>query len=102
MDDQGGAYPTDALLLASDGNFYGTTEEGKGPNYSGTVFQLSPDGTLTTLHAFCSQLVVCPDGAQPDAGVIQGRDGDFYGTTQNGGTAGTGSGTIFRITPRGN
>jgi len=96
-----GAYPTDALLLASDGNFYGTTEEGGGPNYSGTVFKLSPDGTLTTLHAFCSQPVVCPDGAQPDAAIIQGRDGNFWGTTQNGGTAGTSSGTIFRITPRG-
>jgi len=96
-----GAFPTDALLLATDGSFYGTTVEGGGPSYSGTVFKLAPDGTLTTLHAFCSQPVVCPDGAQPDAGVIQGRDGNFYGTTQNGGTAGTGSGTIFRITAHG-
>lgn len=96
-----GAYPTAALLLATDGNFYGTTEELGGPNYGGTIFKLAPDGTLTTLHAFCSQYYVCPDGDQPDAGLIQGRDGNFYGTTQVGGTAGTGSGTIFRITPRG-
>jgi uncharacterized repeat protein (TIGR03803 family) len=97
----GGAYPTAALVLGTDGNFYGTTEEGGGPNYSGSVFELSVDGTLTTLHAFCTKLVECPDGAQPDAALIQGRDGNFYGTTQNGGTSGTGSGTIFRITPHG-
>jgi uncharacterized repeat protein (TIGR03803 family) len=98
----GGAYPTAALLLAPDGNFYGTTEEGGGGPYNaGTVFKLAPDGTLTTLHAFCSQSFVCSDGDQPDAGLIQGRDGNFYGTTQTGGSGGSSEGTIFRVTSQG-
>jgi uncharacterized repeat protein (TIGR03803 family) len=91
-----GAYPTAGLVLGTDGNFYGTTEEGGGATYSGTVFKMTPAGTLTTLHSFQGS-----DGAQPDAALIQARDGNFYGTTQNGGTNGTGTGTVFKITPRG-
>ncbi len=81
------------LIQATNGNFYGTTQ-GDG---NGTVFELTPGGTLTTLHFFCTQNG-CPDGADPQAGLIQASNGDLYGTT-----AGIGSnyGTVFRITPSG-
>ncbi len=96
-----GAYPTAGLVLGTDGNFYGTTEAGGGSHYAGTVFKITPDGTLTTLHTFCNNGPTCADGAQPDAALIQAIDGNFYGTTQNGGTNGTNAGTLFKITPDG-
>jgi uncharacterized repeat protein (TIGR03803 family) len=93
----------DQLLLATDGNFYGTTHQG-GTNTSGTVFQLTPKGKLTTLYSFCSQ-PNCADGALPIAGLVQARDGNFYGTTVYGGNRsacnGNGCGTVFTITSKG-
>lgn len=96
-----GAFPSAGLVLGTDGNFYGATEEGGGTYYSGTIFKVSPGGTLTTLHTFCDDGPPCADGAQPDAALIQASNGDFYGTTQNGGTNGTNAGTVFKITSRG-
>jgi uncharacterized repeat protein (TIGR03803 family) len=91
------------LVQGSDGNFYGTTFNG-GANGGGTVFQITPSGTLTTLYSFCSQSG-CTDGANPYAGLVQGSDGNFYGTTYDGGANsgpnGTGFGTVFQITPSG-
>ena len=96
-----GSFPVDGLVQATDGNFYGTTSLG-GSNCSGgldpgcgTVFKITPAGTLTTLHSFDST-----DGSQPFAGLVQATDGNFYGTTVAGGTN-TGCGTIFEITPGG-
>jgi uncharacterized repeat protein (TIGR03803 family) len=80
------------LVQATDGNFYGTTDYG-GAMDSGTVFQITPEGTLTTLHSFCSE-PGCTDGAYP-ATLMQATDGNFYGTTGGGGT--TGSGTVFSL-----
>jgi uncharacterized repeat protein (TIGR03803 family) len=77
-----GAYPLAPLILGADGNFYGTTEVG-GANGNGTIFKLTFDGKLTTLYSFCS-LSSCADG-YGTAGLIQGRDGNFYGTLSNGG-----------------
>ena len=79
-----------ALLLASDGNLYGTTESG-GVYGLGTVFRISPDGTLATLVSFDGY-----QGANPECTLIQGTDGHLYGTTQNGGANGWGA--IFRLT----
>jgi len=103
-----GTYPT-ALVQASDGNFYGTTKEGGtnsclygGTNYGcGTLFKITPSGTLTTLYNFCSQSG-CADGQEP-GGLVQGTDGNLYGTTSAGGNAscGGGCGTIFKITTTG-
>ena len=63
-------------MQGSDGNFYGTTYYG-GANDDGTVFQITPGGSLTTLYSFA-------DGqrwGQSLAGLVQGSDSNFYGTT---------------------
>ena len=85
------------LFLATNGNLYGTTSTG-GAHGSGTVFKITPAGTLSTLYSFCSQ-TGCTDGTQPYAGLIQASDGNFYGTTLGGGT--NHNGTVFKITPTG-
>ena len=94
--------PYGALLQATDGNLYGTTEAG-GANGVGTVFKITTSGTLTTLYSFCSQSG-CMDGYLPYAGLVQATNGDLYGTTGFGGAscADTGGcGTIFKITKSG-
>jgi uncharacterized repeat protein (TIGR03803 family) len=90
-----GANPYAALVLGVDGNLYGTTRYG-GTNGYGTVFRMSTNGSLTTLYQFGSG---ANDGQNPVAGLVQGSDGNFYGTTGSGGT--NGYGTVFRITPSG-
>jgi uncharacterized repeat protein (TIGR03803 family) len=94
-----GQYPYSGLVQATDGNFYGTTSEGGGLGGSGTVFKITPSGTLTTLYSFCSQ-PNCADGGIPMAGLVQASDGNFYGTTIYGGANGY-AGTVFKITPSG-
>ena len=96
-----GSSPTGTLVQASDGNFYGTTNSGGAGNY-GTVFKMTSSGTLTTLYSFCHQSF-CPDGSFPYAGLVQASDGNFYGTTWQGGnfSQGTTWGTVFAITPSG-
>ncbi len=94
-------YSPQSLVLSSDGDFYGVTFNG-GVNGHGTVFKVTPVGVLTTLYSFCVQQN-CPDGVGPNGPLVQGRDGNFYGTTYSGGTAGGigGAGTVFKITPGG-
>jgi len=136
-------HPHAGLVQGTDGNFYGTTSSG-GASTFGTVFTITPTGTLTTLHDFAGatgqvrepvsygvptgtstgrriKAVRTPtapfsrslrqelwttlhdfagsDGASPRAGLAQGTDGNFYGTTQQGGA--NANGTVFRITPAG-
>lgn len=92
------------LVQGTDGNFYGTTSEGgvyASPCLSygcGTAFKITPEGALTTLHIFCTG-ADCSDGGQPTAALVQGSDGNFYGTTSVGGASSIG--TIFKITPQG-
>jgi uncharacterized repeat protein (TIGR03803 family) len=96
-----GNFPSGQLLQATDGNFYGTTSEG-GAYSEGTVFQMTPSGSLTSLYSFCSQ-GNCPDGAYPLSGVMQATDGTLYGTTAGGGVYGcTTCGTVFEMTTNGN
>ena len=92
-----GTHPSASLVMANDGNFYGTTEYGGtgGGTGFGTVIKMTPAGALTTLVSFKNS-----NGAYPTAGLVQGGDGNFYGTTSAGGTNG-GFGTVFKITPAG-
>jgi uncharacterized repeat protein (TIGR03803 family) len=83
-----------ALIQATDGNFYGTTTVAN-YGYPGTVFKLTPTGTLTTLHNFCLQ--PCSDGTNPRTALVQASDGNFFGTTYNGGDCN--DGVVFEITP---
>jgi len=88
-----GSSPQTTLIQATDGNLYGTTASG-GANAQGTVFKITPSGTLTTLYSFCAQSG-CTDGAGPEAALVQGTDGNFYGTTYGGGA--NNYGTVFSL-----
>jgi uncharacterized repeat protein (TIGR03803 family) len=95
-----GECPRAGLALGRDGSFYGTTSTG-GSNAAGTIFKITPAGALTTLYAFGTFIDTngSPiDGSEPAAALLEAADGNFYGTTQYGGTGG---GTIFKITPLG-
>lgn len=95
-----GTQPEAGLIQSSDGNFYGTTSA-NGAHLDGTVFKITPGGTLTTLYSFCS-LASCTDGSQPADALTQGSDGNFYGTTTHGGTnTENNDGMVFKITPGG-
>ena len=97
-----------SLIEGSDGNLYGITAVGgqfaPQPTSSdgGTVFKVTPSGTLTTLYSFCQQKSpytgICSDGNGPSV-LIQGSDGNLYGTTLGGGANNEGS--VFKITPSG-
>jgi uncharacterized repeat protein (TIGR03803 family) len=100
-----GAWPFGNLIQATDGNFYGTTYFGGAYDDCesviggcGTVFKMSPEGTLTTLYSFCA-MSQCDDGNFPYAGLVQAADGNFYGTAFYGGSMS--DGTVFKITPAG-
>jgi uncharacterized repeat protein (TIGR03803 family) len=97
-----GAAPEASLTIGPDGNFYGTTE-GNAIN-NGSIFKVTPDGSLTTLILFNGT-----NGALPLAPLTVGQDGNFYGTTEYGGNTignstlngGLGGGTVFQITTNG-
>ena len=89
-----GAVPN-GIMLASDGNFYGTTAWGGNSNH-GTIFKISPTGEFTSLYSFCS-LANCVDGIFPAYPPIQGSDGNFYGAT----AGSPGNSVLYRLTPEG-
>lgn len=97
-----GGYVYSALIQATDGNFYGVTFTG-GSADEGTVFQMTPSGTITTIHNFCTAGIPCPDGGNAQGGLVQASDGNLYGTAPRGGDPSCslggfdGCGTIFRI-----
>jgi uncharacterized repeat protein (TIGR03803 family) len=97
-----GEDPEAGLTLGTNGLFYGTTHGGGASNQCqggcGTVFEVSPKGALTTLYSFC-EAPKCGDGSGPLSALVEGRDGNFYGTTARGGL--NNNGTVFRITPEG-
>jgi uncharacterized repeat protein (TIGR03803 family) len=100
-----GIEPEGGLFQASDGNFYGTARDttatsggnfGFGAHGRGTVFRITTKGAFTTLVSF---IETNANGAFPRTGLIQGPDGNFYGTTVGGGA--TRQGTIFKLTSDG-
>ncbi len=90
-----GNTPYGPLLVGKDGNFYGTAYSG-GSGNGGSVFKLTPDGALSTLYSF---VFGAGDGDSPRANLVQGSDGNFYGTTTFNGT--NPNGTVFQLTPTG-
>jgi uncharacterized repeat protein (TIGR03803 family) len=92
-----GANPFGGLTAGPAGAFFGTTSGG-GANGDGTIFRITPDGTLTTLVDFQFNGAT-NRGASPYGNLTLASDGNFYGVTQIGGA--NGLGTIFRMTPAG-
>jgi uncharacterized repeat protein (TIGR03803 family) len=97
-----GANPSDGMMLASDGNFYGFTPGG-GISLDGfgqgVMYQLTPAGNFTAIYLFCS-LKNCADGSLPEGTPIEGTDGKFYGLTFANGPDRS-NGTFFSITTAG-
>ncbi len=88
------------VIQGQDGNFYGTATSGGsgtvGSTAYGTVFKITPAGGLTVLHTFTGN----GDGLLPLRNVVQGSDGNLYGTTSESFVYG-GAGTIFKVSPDG-
>jgi uncharacterized repeat protein (TIGR03803 family) len=100
----GAIFNVAGLVQATNGDLYGIADSGgaanpENPEGSGTVFKITPSRAFTTLYSFCGSY--CADGGLP-LGLVQGTDGNLYGTTFEGGvTQWGGDGTIFKITPGG-
>ncbi len=88
-----GIQPDGALMQASDGNFYGINIGGGANNNSGTIYRMTPGGKFTLLYSFGA---FAGDGVRPAGGPIQATDGNLYGSTAAGGSAGAGS--LYKIT----
>lgn len=102
-----GGGPWGNLVEGADGRFYGTTSYGGNLSCNpelegvgcGTIFRITKQGSLTTLHIFDYT-----DGALPYSGLVQATDGNFYGVTEHGGQGNCydlGCGTVFKITSSG-
>ncbi len=88
--------PLGGLILATDGNFYGTASGG-GAHGAGAVFQVTPAGVESIVYSFGDN--GAGDGSLPAGNLVQGSDGSFYGTTIVGGSAD--QGTVFKVTSEG-
>ena len=93
-----GAYPIGGVMQATDGNFYGTTSAAGAHFTGGTVYKMTPNGTVTTVYSFCA-LTSCNDGSSPYDSLLQSTDGNLYGTTSMGGNGCNGGfcGTVFKL-----
>ena len=94
LNNRDGCFPNGGLTLGTDGNFYGTTSAGGSTGF-GTVFKITSSGKFTLLHTFNGNT----EGVPADVPPIQGLDGNFYGTTSDGG--GEVFGTVYKMTPSG-
>jgi uncharacterized repeat protein (TIGR03803 family) len=97
-----GNLPT-GLIEGTDGNFYGAVFNGgaNAKDYGGALFQITAGGAYSLVYSFCS-LANCADGAWPAASPVQGTDGNFYGTTfEGGGECSPGAphscGTVYKL-----
>ena len=91
-----GSNPGSGVIQDSQGNLYGTTEDG-GMFLSGTLFRLSKSRKLTVLHSFTN---INNDGAYPLGTLLQDASGNLYGTTSGGGGPNN-FGTVFKIGSKG-
>lgn len=91
-----GADPN-APVYGIDGNLYGTTVFGGSKNL-GVVYKMTKAGKVTVLHNFVGYPT---DGCYPEGKLVQGSDGNFYGTTYKCGTHNAAGGTVFKISPSG-
>jgi len=99
-----GAYPVGALVQAANGSFWGVTQEG-GALGQGAKYEIGPSGVLGSVASFGCIETNCNNQDFLVAGLIQGTDGSFYGTTEEGGTGVFGGGvdttqfggSIFKI-----
>ena len=93
-----GEYASVPPIQASDGNFYGVSPEG-GAYGGGVVYEVTASGTFSVVHDFCNKYNgPCKDGSFPNS-LVQDARGNFFGTTNLGGTLGWG--TLFEITSKG-
>jgi uncharacterized repeat protein (TIGR03803 family) len=94
--DTNGGNPQGGVVQATNGYLYGTTNSAGAYGF-GTVFRITTAGALTTLYSFCAagEDNGCPDGSNPAASLVQGSDGNLYGTTLHGDYE---SGTVFKMT----
>ncbi len=90
-----GCFPAGLPVQASDGNFYGTTKN-CGTNNEGIAYKMTSSGTLTILHSFGASST---DANQPEGALIQGSDGNLWGTSSFGGSGG--SGAVYKMTTGG-
>jgi uncharacterized repeat protein (TIGR03803 family) len=90
-----GYYPLAAMVAGPDGALYGSTQLGGSQGNYGTLFRVGTDATFTKLHDFDGT----NDGSNPSVALTVGPDGALYGSTENGGT--NGSGTLFRVETNG-
>ncbi|MGA7219589.1 MAG: choice-of-anchor tandem repeat GloVer-containing protein [Candidatus Sulfotelmatobacter sp.] len=89
----GGNTPEAGVTLDSEGNLYGTTYDGNvAEEVLGTVFELAPNGTLTTLWNFDG-----PDGELPNSNLLRDSAGNLYGISFEGGVSD--HGTVYEVTP---
>ncbi|HEY5042822.1 MAG TPA: choice-of-anchor tandem repeat GloVer-containing protein, partial [Verrucomicrobiae bacterium] len=96
-----GSLPVAQLLFGKDGTLYGMAGKG-GTNGDGTIFEITTNGTFALLYTFgtmTNALGYALDGSFPIAGLIQARDGNFYGTTYSGGISNVG--TVFQFATNG-
>jgi hypothetical protein len=82
FNDTDGAYPFGGLILGTDGNFYAQTDLGGASAYGafGTVYKMTASGKVTRFHSFEQT-----DGDNRVSSLVQGTDGNFYGTASFGG-----------------
>lgn len=91
-----GEYPEGNLVQASDGNFYGVTQQTSTNPNAGEIYKMTPAGVVTSLHAFAT------DGSEGEnivSGLLAASDGNLYGTTNSGGA--NNDGTLYKITRTG-
>jgi uncharacterized repeat protein (TIGR03803 family) len=96
--DTNGGYSPSGLLQGFDGNFYGITITG-GANNEGTVYKMTPSGTVTILHSFNQ---TTDQVSYPQSTLLQAPNGNFYSAIVGCNFGGCpNDGGIFEITPAG-